>query len=319
MPNRSRSWSRKKGSPRLRSAPPTVTVIIPAHNEAESITETVRSCLEQTYKPQRVLVMADACSDDTAELAREAGAEVIEVDFKCKSLCQRAALELVTTDIVVGLDADSTFSPNAIALMVVDLHKGYDATCTTVLPKQEKGLFPRSRALNYAVACRWWRFIEKGLGRLQCISGCGYAMRVKTLRDAGGFAVDAISEDRLTTWDLYAHGARITYTPAALVYTQEPETLKTYYKQLKPMVGELVSGSEHPQEATRQAQRPPDRAGDPVGHHHRSGDLFGFSLWALRAWRGPHITSLACGENPVHRGCRDPSSGDQKDAALHRP
>jgi cellulose synthase/poly-beta-1,6-N-acetylglucosamine synthase-like glycosyltransferase len=58
--------------------PADVTVVVPAHNEALSISDTVRSVLCVSHSATRVLVIADNCSDGTAELARTEGATVIE-------------------------------------------------------------------------------------------------------------------------------------------------------------------------------------------------------------------------------------------------
>src|SRR5271165_5812496 len=55
-------------------------VAIPAHDEEAGIVETVRSCLAQDYPRELfdVLVIADNCQDQTADLARREGATVLE-------------------------------------------------------------------------------------------------------------------------------------------------------------------------------------------------------------------------------------------------
>src|SRR5690606_9575507 len=57
---------------------PRVAVVIPAHNEELLIALTVSAVREKIAPASRVLVVADHCSDETAEKARLAGAEVIE-------------------------------------------------------------------------------------------------------------------------------------------------------------------------------------------------------------------------------------------------
>jgi cellulose synthase/poly-beta-1,6-N-acetylglucosamine synthase-like glycosyltransferase len=54
-----------------------VVVLVPAHNESAGIAATVASIRAQLLADDRVLVVADNCSDDTAEVARHAGAEVL--------------------------------------------------------------------------------------------------------------------------------------------------------------------------------------------------------------------------------------------------
>lgn len=57
---------------------PRVAVLVPAHDEAGGIGTTLASIRRQLLPGDRLLVVADNCSDDTAALARAAGAEVTE-------------------------------------------------------------------------------------------------------------------------------------------------------------------------------------------------------------------------------------------------
>jgi len=99
---------------------PTVCVLVPAHDEAEVIATTLRSVRAQLAPGDRVLVVADNCSDDTARIARAEGAEVIErtdlsrrgkgyaLDF---GVCH---LEQVPPEIVVIVDADCELHDGAL-------------------------------------------------------------------------------------------------------------------------------------------------------------------------------------------------------------
>jgi cellulose synthase/poly-beta-1,6-N-acetylglucosamine synthase-like glycosyltransferase len=60
------------------AGPVTVTVLVPAHNEEVSLPATLASLREQTRPPERVIVVADNCTDSTVALAEAAGAEVVE-------------------------------------------------------------------------------------------------------------------------------------------------------------------------------------------------------------------------------------------------
>ncbi len=55
-----------------------VAVLIPAHDEAAGIAATLAALRDVAPSGTRILVVADNCTDDTARMAREAGAEVIE-------------------------------------------------------------------------------------------------------------------------------------------------------------------------------------------------------------------------------------------------
>lgn len=62
-----------------------LTVLIPAHNEGSKvgqaipqITETLNSLIGQTVAPNRIVVIADNCTDDTVALAKQQGVGVFE-------------------------------------------------------------------------------------------------------------------------------------------------------------------------------------------------------------------------------------------------
>jgi glycosyltransferase involved in cell wall biosynthesis len=55
-------------------------VIVPAHNESAGILPTIEDIKRQLSPGDRLLVVADNCSDDTAAVAAAAGAEVIARD-----------------------------------------------------------------------------------------------------------------------------------------------------------------------------------------------------------------------------------------------
>src|SRR5579863_7161384 len=59
-------------------ARPPVAVLVPAHNESVGVLPTLANLQDQLCPHDRLLVVADNCSDDTAAVARAAGAEVIE-------------------------------------------------------------------------------------------------------------------------------------------------------------------------------------------------------------------------------------------------
>ncbi|WP_432543831.1 glycosyltransferase family 2 protein [Kineococcus sp. SYSU DK002] len=59
---------------------PAIVVLIPAHDEAAQLASTLRALQQQTRRPDRVVVVCDNCTDDTAVIARAAGAEVFETE-----------------------------------------------------------------------------------------------------------------------------------------------------------------------------------------------------------------------------------------------
>lgn len=99
---------------------PRVAVLMPAHNEALVLAETLRLIFPQLSEGDRLLVVADNCSDDTAQIAKAGGAEVVErfdserrgkgyaLDFGVRHLQSDAP------EVVIVIDADCHVGEGAI-------------------------------------------------------------------------------------------------------------------------------------------------------------------------------------------------------------
>lgn len=112
-----------RAHPALDTKRPRVAVLVPAHNEGSIIHSTLASVGPQLLAHDRLLVVADNCTDDTAQLARMAGAEVVErhndalrgkgyaLDFGVRHLAQDAP------EVVIIVDADCQVGEGAIDLL----------------------------------------------------------------------------------------------------------------------------------------------------------------------------------------------------------
>ncbi|NES22559.1 MAG: glycosyltransferase family 2 protein [Symploca sp. SIO3E6] len=91
---------------------PRIAVLVPAHDEASVIGTTIETLLPQLTTQDRLLVVADNCSDETAEIARKLGATVIErqdLEHRGKGYALDYGLTFLETEppeIVVLVDAD---------------------------------------------------------------------------------------------------------------------------------------------------------------------------------------------------------------------
>lgn len=104
-------------------ARPTIAVLVPAHNESGTIENTLINISQQLTDNDRLLVVADNCSDDTAKIARAHGAEVIErinqnqrgkgyaLDYGIRHL------EKEPPQVVVIMDADCQLDEGTLALL----------------------------------------------------------------------------------------------------------------------------------------------------------------------------------------------------------
>jgi len=113
LPTRGETWD--TGVPR-----PRVAVLLPAHNEASCISATIETLLPQLTDQDRLVVIADNCSDETAEIARGFGATVIErIDpvLMGKGYALDYGLRFIEADppaVVVMADADCIVHQGAI-------------------------------------------------------------------------------------------------------------------------------------------------------------------------------------------------------------
>jgi cellulose synthase/poly-beta-1,6-N-acetylglucosamine synthase-like glycosyltransferase len=215
------------------TALPSITVIVPAHNDVGCIAETVRSCWAQTYAPARVIVVADSCTDDTAVVAERAGAEVILGSGGSKAGAQNLALPAVDTEVVVALDSNVTMAPASLEAFAALIADGYAAVCSVVYPSNERTIFEKARFVTRSIQNHWSNPLQQSLGWLSVLPGPLVAYDVGALRAVGGFSTDTLTEDFDLTWTFHAHGYPVTYSPKALAFKQEPTNVRTYVDQIK--------------------------------------------------------------------------------------
>src|SRR3989344_7819751 len=85
---------------------PRVAIVIPAHNEGETIGAVVRAALAQEYPDFEVIVVDNASDDDTGAHATQAGARVVREDRKGILFAKEAGRKAATGEILAGLDAE---------------------------------------------------------------------------------------------------------------------------------------------------------------------------------------------------------------------
>ena len=102
------------------------TVILPAHNEELAIASTI-SDIRESVPGCQIVVINNASSDRTEEIARLLGVGVINIPEKGKgNAIRRAIPSLSPLDNIIMLDSDYTYPANSIPAMIVSLNKGTD-------------------------------------------------------------------------------------------------------------------------------------------------------------------------------------------------
>ncbi|QDU70707.1 glycosyltransferase family 2 protein [Mucisphaera calidilacus] len=190
-----------KRKPSSDCTPGPITVLIPAHNEETGITTTIASVQPQLRSEDRVLVVADNCSDNTADNARVAGAEVIErhnEHERGKGYALAHGIEHLTANppaVVVFIDADCTLAPDSLlplARQAVSRQRPAQSL-NLVDPPEQPSLKDRISVLAFLVK----NLVRtRGLARLNlpcALTGTGMAMPwdlITTVDFASGHLVE---------------------------------------------------------------------------------------------------------------------------------
>jgi cellulose synthase/poly-beta-1,6-N-acetylglucosamine synthase-like glycosyltransferase len=227
------SLVRARAHPENSSIRPNVAVLIPAHNESAGLLPTIQDVQSQLHSQDRLLVVADNCSDDTAAVARAGGCEVIErhdsrrigkgfaLDYGLRHLsCQ-------PPEIVIVIDADCRIDPGSIDQLARECAR-------TSRPVQALDLMVRSEKspIDQCVAEFAWRLKNwvRPLGLLSLnmpcqLMGTGMAFPWAVIWSAE-LASGEVVEDLRLGIELAAAGKAPVFCPAARVTSVFPSSIE---------------------------------------------------------------------------------------------
>lgn len=100
---------------------PFFSVIVPAHNAAGFIGKCLDSVRSQTWTQYELIVVCDACTDNTAQICREKyHAKVIETNFGLDGLARNAGIDAAQGDWILFLDHDDWWLHEYVMQMLAD-------------------------------------------------------------------------------------------------------------------------------------------------------------------------------------------------------
>ncbi|MGJ8686826.1 MAG: glycosyltransferase family 2 protein, partial [Spongiibacteraceae bacterium] len=103
-----------------------ISIVLPAKNESACVSKIVSS-VKALFPTAQVIVVDDGSSDNTGQLAREAGAEVISHPYsKGNGAAIKAGAREATGDVIVFMDADGQHDPRDIPALIAKIEAGYD-------------------------------------------------------------------------------------------------------------------------------------------------------------------------------------------------
>ena len=224
--------------PHVSSPRPSVplTVIVPAYNEAQTITATILSLQNQTVSPHGIIVVDDCSTDGTGDIAQTLGVTVIrpEGNTGSKAGAQNVALHLVETPFVVAVDADTTLAPDALEKLLVPFDASdVVAACGFVVPRVVDSVWERGRYIEYLFAFSFYKQVQDYYGKPIIASGCFSMYRTQALRECGGWSTRTLAEDMDLTWTFYRLGHAVRFVPEAVCYPIEPKSYRYLRAQLR--------------------------------------------------------------------------------------
>ena len=218
-------------------APPSLSLIVAAHDEEPVIAAKVRNVLALDYPRERLqlIVACDGCSDATARLAREEGADVVlELARGGKVRAQDAAVAVARGEIVAFSDANALWAPGAARALVeafADPRVGYACGQVRFLaadgadgPANQEGTYWR-----YELAVR---ALESRLSSITAGNGAIYATR----RDTYIVVDPVMGHDLSLPFNIVKRGWRAVYVQGALATERMVPTLAGEFARKRRMM-----------------------------------------------------------------------------------
>lgn len=220
-----------------------IVVLIPAHDEEDCVAEAVVSVRNQTRPPDFTVVLADNCSDRTAEVARAAGATtyVTRGNYRKKAgalnqFLRFLLLALEGEDLVLVMDADSfldrEFIESAVHRMASGNHGGVGGTFRGRAGGGFVGLLQRNEYARYA------RDVRRKKGKVLCLTGTATLFKVDALRkvavsrpDGNVYDTEVLTEDFELTLKLRHLGYDVVSPKECTLSTEVMESWWDLYRQ----------------------------------------------------------------------------------------
>ena len=220
-------------------------VLICARNEEEVIGELIHSLNHQNYPKQYldIFVVADNCTDNTAQVARDAGASVYE-RFNQHLVGKGYALDYVlrllhadegksSYDGFFVFDADNIVDENFVNEMnkIFDSGKYHAITCYRNSKNYASNWISAGYSLWFLREARFLNFPRMSLGSNCAISGTGFLISSEIVCENNGWPYHLLTEDIEFSVNCALKGQRIGYCENAIIYDEQPTDFKQSWDQ----------------------------------------------------------------------------------------
>ncbi|MDH4099357.1 MAG: glycosyltransferase family 2 protein [Nitrospirota bacterium] len=207
-------------------------ILIPAHNEEGNISKTLLSCARLDYPEShyKVCVVADNCSDRTAEIVRQHGVLCLERydDIKRgKGYALEWAIDQLkdNIDAFVILDADCMLEQNALKVFAASFAKGAGAVQSRyVVANPDESPLSYAQAVGNTIENDLFYASKSRLGLAILLRGTGMAIK-KAVLSEHPWGAHSIVEDVEYSIGLIRHGVRVDFSSETQVLSDFPATV----------------------------------------------------------------------------------------------
>lgn len=208
---------------------PPAVVLIPAFREERVIAASARAALASDYPDLRVVVIDDGSPDRTSEVARaidDSRLSVLTLPINLgKSGALNAGLDASSEEIVFCMDADTLWLPHTARALAAPIALGLaDAVACNLKVGNRNRVLTMWQSLEYLVGLNTTRRAQDLLGCVTTVPGAAAAFRREALTQVGCWSSDTTTEDTDLSLSLLRAGRIIRYQPAAIAYTEAPES-----------------------------------------------------------------------------------------------
>jgi biofilm PGA synthesis N-glycosyltransferase PgaC len=236
-------WERREqyvvNHPPLLPYSPGVTIIVPCHNESQSVLHTISCLLNLDYPAVEIIAVDDASSDDTGPILDQLAdncpqLRVIHFDRnqgKAKGLSLAAMSSRY--QYLLCVDADVSLDPNAVRWMIRHFIKYPRVGAVTGNPRvaTRSTLLGKIQVGEFSSIIGMIKRGQRILGRVLTVSGAVVMFRKSALQRIDYWNSDMVTEDIDVSWRLQLDFWDIRFETNALCWVLMPETLRGLWLQ----------------------------------------------------------------------------------------
>jgi len=223
---------------RRRDYRPTISVLMPGHNEGANLQRAIQGLREQTRNDMQIIVIDDGSSDNMADVGNALKRDGLVDIFvyrgmrSGKSAATNLGLSYCTGDVVIILDIDTSFDRDAIERIVEPLADPRVGAVSgnIAVRNPAASVIARFQAIQYFISISLGRRVSDMLGVLFITSGAFSAFRREALLAIGGCSVGP-GEDADLAIKVRRAGWKVRFAPEAWALTDVPEHLLALVNQ----------------------------------------------------------------------------------------